>query len=129
MVIEALNWALGHRQVEPEWLLVHTDQGSQYRATDYHDRLREQKSVCSMSAKGCYWDNAVFESFFFKLKPELDLDDNREPLIAPRCCSVICPSGSKITTNANGSIQRSASSARSTKGSGALLLFTHPVNP
>ena len=35
LVIEALNRALNHRLVEPELLLIHTDQGSQYRATDY----------------------------------------------------------------------------------------------
>jgi transposase InsO family protein len=35
LVIEALNRALGHRQVEPDQLLIHTDQGSQYRANDY----------------------------------------------------------------------------------------------
>lgn len=84
LVIEALNRALGHRQVEPEKLLLHTDQGSQYRATDYRDLLREQKIVCSMSAKGCCWDNAVVESFFSTLKLELDLDDNREELISPQ---------------------------------------------
>jgi len=82
LVIEALNRALGHRQVEPEKLLLHTDQGSQYRATDYRDLLREQRIVCSMSAKGCCWDNAVVESFFSTLKLELDLDDNREELIS-----------------------------------------------
>jgi putative transposase len=82
LVIEALNRALGHRQVEPEKLLLHTDQGSQYRATDYRDLLREQKIVCSMSAKGCCWDNAVVESFFSTLKLELGLDDNREELIS-----------------------------------------------
>ena len=32
LVLEALNRALGQRQVEPEQLLIHTDQGSQYRA-------------------------------------------------------------------------------------------------
>ena len=84
LVIEALNRALGHRQVEPETLLLHTDQGSQYRATDYRGLLREQKIVCSMSAKGCCWDNAVVESFFSTLKLELDLDDNREELISPQ---------------------------------------------
>jgi transposase InsO family protein len=84
LVIEALNRALGHRQVEPETLLIHSDQGSQYRATDYRDLLREQKVVCSMSAKGCCWDNAVVESFFSTLKLELDLDDNREVLISPQ---------------------------------------------
>jgi transposase InsO family protein len=84
LVVEALQRALGHRQVEPEKLLLHTDQGSQYRATDYRDLLRERKIVCSMSAKGCCWDNAVVESFFSTLKLELNLDDNREALISPQ---------------------------------------------
>ncbi|MFN5161032.1 MAG: DDE-type integrase/transposase/recombinase [Cyanobacteriota bacterium] len=35
LVLEALNRALGHRQIEPDQLLIHTDQGSQYRATAY----------------------------------------------------------------------------------------------
>ncbi|WP_254940450.1 DDE-type integrase/transposase/recombinase [Cyanobium sp. Morenito 9A2] len=52
LVVEAHNRSLGHRQVEPEQLILHTDQGSQYRAADYRDLLREQKIVCSMSAKG-----------------------------------------------------------------------------
>jgi len=77
-VIEALNRALGLRRVEPETLLLHTDQGSQYRATDYRDLLGKHEIICSMSAKGCCWDNAVVESFFSNLKLELDLDDNRE---------------------------------------------------
>jgi transposase InsO family protein len=84
LVIEALHRALGHRQVAPEQLLLHTDQGSQYRATDYRDLLRKQKIVCSMSAKGCCWDNAVVESFFSTLKLELNLDDDREVLISPQ---------------------------------------------
>ena len=40
LVLEALNRALGQRHVKPEQLLIHTDQGSQYRATDYQDLLR-----------------------------------------------------------------------------------------
>ena len=84
LVIEALNRALSHRRVEPKQLLVHTDQGSQYRATDYHDLLQEHGLLCSMSVKGCCWDNAVVESFFSTLKLELNLDHNRETLIAPQ---------------------------------------------
>ncbi len=84
LVIKALNRALGHRQVAPDQLLIHTDQGSQYRATDYRDLLRQQKIVCSMSAKGCCWDNAVVESFFSTLKLERELDDNRRELISPQ---------------------------------------------
>jgi putative transposase len=84
LVIETLNRALGHRRVEPEKLLIHTDQGSQYRATNYRGLLANHEIVCSMSAKGCCWDNAVVESFFSTLIQELDLDDDREDLISPQ---------------------------------------------
>jgi transposase InsO family protein len=84
LVVEALHRALGHRQVELETLLLHTDQGSQYQATDYRDLLGKRGIICSMSAKGCCWDNAVVESFFSTMKLELDLDNNREALISPR---------------------------------------------
>ena len=82
LVIEALNRALGHRRVESEKLLIHTDQGSQYRANDYRELLQKEKITCSMSAKGCCWDNAVVESFFSTLKHELDLDDDAETLLS-----------------------------------------------
>jgi transposase InsO family protein len=82
LVVEALNRALGHRQIEPEQLLIHTDQGSQYRATAYRQLLEGRKISCSMSAKGCCWDNAVVESFFSTLKHELDLDDAAEVLLS-----------------------------------------------
>jgi putative transposase len=84
LVIEALNRTLGHRQVEPDQLLIHTDQGSQYRANDYRDLLQKNKIACSMSAKGCCWDNVVMESLFSTLKLELNLDVDREGLISPQ---------------------------------------------
>jgi putative transposase len=56
LVIEALNRALGQRQVKAEQLLIHTDQGSQYRATDYRALLKKHQIRCSMSAKGGCWD-------------------------------------------------------------------------
>jgi transposase InsO family protein len=83
LVMEALNRALGHRRVEPEQLIIHTDQGSQYRASDYRKLLRKHGISCSMSAKGCCWDNAVVESFFSTLKFELDLDDDAKNLFNP----------------------------------------------
>jgi putative transposase len=79
---EAPNRALGHRRVGPDKLLIHMDQGSQYRATDYRDLLAKHEIVCSMFARGCCWDNAVVESFFSTLKLELDLDDDRDVLIS-----------------------------------------------
>ena len=84
LVIEALNRTLGLRRVEQETLLLHPDQGSQYLATDYPDPLRKYEIVCSMSAKGCCWDNAVVETFFSTLKLEFDLNDNRGTLISPQ---------------------------------------------
>jgi len=84
LVLEALNRALGHRQIEPDQLLIHTHQGSQYRATAYRQLLAGRKITCSMSAKGRCWDNAVVESFFSTLKHELDLDDDAEILNSPQ---------------------------------------------
>jgi len=84
LVLEALNRALGHRQIEPDRLLIHTDQGSQYRATAYRQLLENHKISCSMSAKGCCWDNAVVESFFSTLKHELGLDNDAEILNSPQ---------------------------------------------
>jgi len=84
LVLEAFNRALGHRQIESDHLLVHTDQGSQYRAAAYRQLLENHKISCSMSAKGCCWDNAVVESFFSTLKHELGLDDAAEILNSPQ---------------------------------------------
>ena len=67
LVLEALNGALGHRQIEPDKLLIHTDQGSQYRTNAYEPLLVIHKITSNMSAQGCYRDNAVAESFFTTL--------------------------------------------------------------
>ena len=64
-------------------LIIHTDQGGQYRASDYRKLLWKHGISCSMSAKGCCWDNAVVESFFSTLKIELDLDDDAKTLLNP----------------------------------------------
>lgn len=81
-VTSFLNPGGGHRQIEPDQLLIHTDQGSQYRAKGYRQLLEDHKISCSMSTKGCCWDNAVVESFFSTLKHELDLDDDAEALFS-----------------------------------------------
>ncbi|MBM5819208.1 MAG: IS3 family transposase [Cyanobacteria bacterium K_DeepCast_150m_m2_101] len=84
LVLEALHRALGHRPIAADQLLIHTDQGSQYRATAYRQRLESRGINCSMSAKGCCWDNAVVESFFSTLKHELELDDTADAVNSPR---------------------------------------------
>ena len=54
--------------------LAHSDQGSQYTATAYQQRLAAWHVQGSMSRRGNCWDNAVAESFFATLKTELGLE-------------------------------------------------------
>lgn len=70
LVMDALKMALMRRKVRSP-LLLHSDQGSQYAAADYRAALAANGIECSMSRKGCCWDNAVAESFFHTLKTEL----------------------------------------------------------
>lgn len=70
LVTDALKMALMRRKVVSP-LLLHSDQGSQYAAADYRAMLVKNGIECSMSHKGCCWDNAVAESFFHTLKTEL----------------------------------------------------------
>lgn len=70
LVTDALKMALMRRKVRSS-LLLHSDQGSQYAASDYQALLAKNGIQCSMSRKGNCWDNAVAESFFHTLKTEL----------------------------------------------------------
>jgi transposase InsO family protein len=70
LVLEALGRALGVRDVGDE-LVHHSDRGSQYASRRYRQLLEERGITCSMSAKGCCFDNAPVESFFASLKKEL----------------------------------------------------------
>jgi transposase InsO family protein len=70
LVLDALAMALMSRNICSP-LLSHSDQGSQYAAADYRAMLAAHGIECSMSRKGCCWDNAVAESFFHTLKTEL----------------------------------------------------------
>lgn len=50
LVIQAIKLALGHGQVAPDQRLIPTDQGIQYRVTDYRDQLHPwQWSTLSMT--------------------------------------------------------------------------------
>ena len=71
LVLEALNRALGHRQIEPYQLLIHTDQGSQYRAKAYRQLLEDHQINCSMSAKGC-WPLSMRKSLLGRSAEELN---------------------------------------------------------
>jgi len=61
LVQDALSMAVERREIN-NGLLLHSDQGSQYKANGYQQRLRDLKITCSMSRKGECHDNAVAES-------------------------------------------------------------------
>lgn len=69
MVLEALNQALQRRQ-PPDKLQHHSDRGCQYTSQAFQQLLKEHHIICSMSATGSCFDNAVAESFFHTLKTE-----------------------------------------------------------
>jgi len=69
LVCDALTMAMWRRGF-PEGVIVHTDRGSQYCSNKYQQLLKDNKLVCSMSGKGCCYDNATSESFFHTLKVE-----------------------------------------------------------
>ncbi len=69
LVCDALQMALFRRK-HPKGVVVHSDRGSQYCSHDYQTLLRDHQLLCSMSAKGCCYDNACSESFFHSLKVE-----------------------------------------------------------
>jgi transposase InsO family protein len=52
-------------------VLLHSDQGSTYRAYEYLALFKTNNIIQSMSRKGECHDNAVAESFFNTIKTEL----------------------------------------------------------
>ncbi len=52
-------------------LIMHSDQGWQYRMREYQEMLKKRKIVQSMSRKGNCLDNAIMESFFGTMKNEM----------------------------------------------------------
>ena len=75
LVSEALRRALAVRQ-PAAGLIVHSDQGCQYSATNSKDLVTRHQAVQSMSRRGTCYDNAHAESFWSRLKTEL-LDGSR----------------------------------------------------
>ena len=70
LVNQALKMAIKHKPKQ-QAVLLHSDQGSTYRADDYLKIFKENYITQSMSRKGNCHDNAVAESFFSTLKKEL----------------------------------------------------------
>jgi putative transposase len=69
LVINALLMAVWRRRPQQE-VIIHSDQGTQYRSTDWTSFLKEHGLTPSMSRRGHCLDNAVAESFFQLLKRE-----------------------------------------------------------
>jgi len=69
LTCEALQMALWRRK-RPENVIVHADRGGQYCSADYQALLKRHNLRESMSARGCCYDNACAESFFYSLKVE-----------------------------------------------------------
>lgn len=69
LIMNALSMAVASRAIEPG-LILHSDQGVQYRASDYVLAMHDKSIKPSMSRKGNCWDNAAMESFFARLKVE-----------------------------------------------------------
>lgn len=70
LVIDMLGKAL-NRLPDNSKLMLHSDQGWQYRHVSYCGLLEEHGITQSMSRKGNCYDNAVMENFFGHLKSEL----------------------------------------------------------
>ena len=70
LVSDALHQAIERRRPDCRGLLHHSDRGCQYTSDAYQKTLEGLGITCSMSRRGCCYDNAVMERFFWSLKHE-----------------------------------------------------------
>lgn len=70
LVSDALRSAIERRRPDCKHLLHHSDRGCQYTSDAYQQTLKLLGITCSMSRRGCCYDNAVMERFFWSLKHE-----------------------------------------------------------
>lgn len=78
LVVDALSMAVARRLPlqgsSPPGLVAYSDRGSQYASDHYQRVLASEGITCSMSGVGQCWDNAPVESFFGRLKCEIEPD-------------------------------------------------------
>ncbi|MEQ8184025.1 IS3 family transposase [Marinobacter salarius] len=72
LITDGVNMGYGRPEVR-SGLIGHSDRGGQYRSTGYQAYLHSRQCVPCMSCKGNCWDHASMESFFSRLKVELEL--------------------------------------------------------
>lgn len=70
IVTSAFRKAVEARVPNTNELLHHSDRGCQYTSHQFQTMLKTMRVTCSMSRKGCCYDNAVMERFFWSLKKE-----------------------------------------------------------
>lgn len=69
LVIAALDNAAVTTQIHSD-AIFHSDKGSQYTSTNFHQALQRHDMVASVGRTGVCWDNSLAESFFAALKNE-----------------------------------------------------------
>ncbi|WP_444936539.1 IS3 family transposase [Microbulbifer sp. JMSA004] len=69
LIIKALEMAWEQRG-NPNGVMFHSDQGSQYTSHQFRQRLWRYRMTQSMSRRGNCWDNAPMERLFRSLKSE-----------------------------------------------------------
>ena len=70
LITETLLNAINKREESPQ--IFHSDQGSEYKSDDLANILRSKNIKASMSKKSSPWQNGRQESFYQKLKFELE---------------------------------------------------------
>jgi len=83
LVSDALRCAIERRRPDCKQLLHHSDRGCQYASDAYQQTLKLLGVTCSMSRRGCCYDNAAMERFWWSLKHESGLLQTR-PSVAWR---------------------------------------------
>jgi putative transposase len=79
LIFEALKKAFAKRQ-PPKGIIIHSDGGGQYMATDFRIWLNEQEALQSMTRKDNHYDNSFAESLFSRFKAELMQQGNFDSL-------------------------------------------------
>jgi transposase InsO family protein len=74
LVIEAF---LDAAKTHGKPMIVHTDQGSEYKSAEYTSFMKNLGVKISMSAKASPWENAYQESFYNNFKTDLGLEFDR----------------------------------------------------
>jgi putative transposase len=70
LVGDALRCAIERRRPGCKQLLHHSDRGCQYTSDAHQQTLKLLGVACSMSRRGCCYDNAAMERFWWLLKHE-----------------------------------------------------------